>query len=261
MTRFVAEFVERVEYLCPGIAATSIADGFQHRDFGWRTAACRRHAADAGRRPVVVSVRPEQITLQVVISPAEARGRHRWLRCRSHLPGSLSRKYVVRTAAGPEVLCYQQARKPYRARLQSRISGVTALVRGRCDGAAGSGTELKFRRNNADFKNSWGVRRVRRGRQWAGGAADPWRWVAIGELGWRRLAAVHELIELSGQTVAIAGNNAIACHPRVNENGGGVGKWSVSKIGVVRQKRGADGKRLARQAFKVWSPLRTRAMP
>lgn len=56
--------------------------------------------------------------------------------------------------------------------------------------------------------------------------------------------------ELSGQTVAIAGNNAVVCHACVNENGSGVGKWTVPKIGVlqVRQKQ-------------VWSPLRTRAMP
>jgi ketosteroid isomerase-like protein len=64
---------------------------------------------------------------------------------------------------------------------------------------------------------------------------------------------VYKSIELSKQTVAIAGNNAIVRHAWESESGSGDGKWNVSKIGVLQvwQKQGADWKLLARQAFKV----------
>jgi ketosteroid isomerase-like protein len=63
---------------------------------------------------------------------------------------------------------------------------------------------------------------------------------------------VYKSIELSGQTIAVAGNNAIVRHNWVGESGPADGsKWAVSKIGVLQvwQKQGADWKLLARQAF------------
>ena len=63
---------------------------------------------------------------------------------------------------------------------------------------------------------------------------------------------VYKSIELSNQTVAVAGNNAIVRHSWVSESGPADGsKWSVSKIGVLQvwQKQGSDWKLLARQAF------------
>jgi ketosteroid isomerase-like protein len=64
---------------------------------------------------------------------------------------------------------------------------------------------------------------------------------------------VYKSIELSKQTVAVVGNNAIVRHAWESESGPGDGKWNVSKIGVLQvwQKQGADWKLLARQAFKV----------
>lgn len=64
---------------------------------------------------------------------------------------------------------------------------------------------------------------------------------------------VYKSIELSKQTVAIAGNDAIVRHAWESESGTGDGKWNVSKIGVLQvwQKQGANWKLLARQAFKV----------
>ena len=62
----------------------------------------------------------------------------------------------------------------------------------------------------------------------------------------------YKSIELSGQTIAVAGNNAIVRHNWVGESGPADGsKWAVSKIGVLQvwQKQGADWKLLARQAF------------
>ena len=64
---------------------------------------------------------------------------------------------------------------------------------------------------------------------------------------------VYKSIELSKQTVAVAGNNAIVRHAWESESGRGDGKWNVSKIGVLQvwQKAGRSWKLLARQAFKV----------
>lgn len=64
---------------------------------------------------------------------------------------------------------------------------------------------------------------------------------------------VYKSIELSKQTIAIAGDNAIVRHAWESESGTGDGKWNVSKIGVLQvwQKQGANWKLLARQAFKV----------
>jgi hypothetical protein len=65
--------------------------------------------------------------------------------------------------------------------------------------------------------------------------------------------SVYKSIELSGQTVAIVGNNAIVRHNWVGQSGTGDGKWNESKIGILQvwQKQGADWKLLARQAYKV----------
>jgi len=64
---------------------------------------------------------------------------------------------------------------------------------------------------------------------------------------------VYKSIELSNQTVAVAGNNAIVRHAWESESGTGDGKWNVSKIGVMQvwQKEPSGWKLLARQAFKV----------
>jgi ketosteroid isomerase-like protein len=64
---------------------------------------------------------------------------------------------------------------------------------------------------------------------------------------------VYKSIELSKQTVAVAGNDAIVRHAWESESGSGDGKWTVSKIGVLQvwQKQGANWRLLARQAFKV----------
>lgn len=64
---------------------------------------------------------------------------------------------------------------------------------------------------------------------------------------------VYKSIELSKQTVAIAGNNAIVRHAWESESGTGDGKWNVAKIGVLQvwQKQGNDWKLLARQAFRT----------
>ena len=64
---------------------------------------------------------------------------------------------------------------------------------------------------------------------------------------------VYKSIELSKQTVAIAGNNAIVRHAWESESGTGDGKWNISKISVLQvwQKEPGGWKLLARQAFKV----------
>jgi ketosteroid isomerase-like protein len=64
---------------------------------------------------------------------------------------------------------------------------------------------------------------------------------------------VYKSIELTKQTVAVVGNNAIVRHAWESESGTGDGKWNVSKISVLQVwvKQGADWKLLARQAFKV----------
>jgi ketosteroid isomerase-like protein len=64
---------------------------------------------------------------------------------------------------------------------------------------------------------------------------------------------VYKSIELSKQTVAVAGNDAIVRHAWESESGTGDGKWNVSKIGVLQvwQKQPSGWKLLARQAFKV----------
>jgi hypothetical protein len=65
--------------------------------------------------------------------------------------------------------------------------------------------------------------------------------------------SIYKSIELSGQTIAIVGNNAIVRHNWVGLSGNGDGKWNESKIGILQVwvKQGADWKLLARQAFKV----------
>jgi hypothetical protein len=64
---------------------------------------------------------------------------------------------------------------------------------------------------------------------------------------------IYKSIELTKQTVAVVGSNAIVRHAWESESGTGDGKWNVSKIGVLQVwvKQGADWKLLARQAFKV----------
>ena len=63
---------------------------------------------------------------------------------------------------------------------------------------------------------------------------------------------VYKSIELSSQSITLAGSNAIVRHNWLGESGPADGsKWSVSKIGVLQvwQKKGSDWKLLARQAF------------
>jgi ketosteroid isomerase-like protein len=64
---------------------------------------------------------------------------------------------------------------------------------------------------------------------------------------------VYTRIDLTKQTVAVVGNNAIVRHAWESESGTGDGKWNLSQIGVLQVwlKQGADWKLLARQAFKV----------
>jgi ketosteroid isomerase-like protein len=64
---------------------------------------------------------------------------------------------------------------------------------------------------------------------------------------------IYKSIDLSQQTIAIAGNNAIVRHNWVGQSGSGDGKWAESKIGILQvwQKQGSDWKLLARQAYKV----------
>jgi Domain of unknown function (DUF4440) len=63
---------------------------------------------------------------------------------------------------------------------------------------------------------------------------------------------VYKSIELSSQSITLAGSNAIVRHNWLGESGPADGsKWSVSKIGILQvwQKKGSDWKLLARQAF------------
>jgi len=64
---------------------------------------------------------------------------------------------------------------------------------------------------------------------------------------------IYKSIELSKQTIAVAGNDAIVRHAWESESGTGDGKWNVSKIGVLQvwQKQASGWRLLARQAFKV----------
>lgn len=64
---------------------------------------------------------------------------------------------------------------------------------------------------------------------------------------------VYKSIELSKQTVVVAGNDAIVRHAWESESGPGDGKWTVSKIGILQvwQKQPTGWRLLARQAFKV----------
>ncbi|HSI01791.1 MAG TPA: nuclear transport factor 2 family protein, partial [Reyranella sp.] len=64
---------------------------------------------------------------------------------------------------------------------------------------------------------------------------------------------VYKSIELSKQTVAVAGNDAIVRHACESESGTGDGKWNVAKIGVLQvwAKEGGSWKLLARQAFRT----------
>jgi ketosteroid isomerase-like protein len=64
---------------------------------------------------------------------------------------------------------------------------------------------------------------------------------------------VYKSIELSKQTISVAGNNAIVRHAWESESGTGDGKWNVAKIGVLQvwQKEAGGWKLLARQAFRV----------
>ena len=65
--------------------------------------------------------------------------------------------------------------------------------------------------------------------------------------------SVYKSIELSKQTIVVAGNDAIVRHAWESESGTGDGKWSVSKIGVLQvwQKQPSGWRLLARLAFKV----------
>ena len=65
--------------------------------------------------------------------------------------------------------------------------------------------------------------------------------------------SIYKSIELSKQTIAIAGNDAIVRHAWEGQSGNGDGKWNVSKIGILQvwQNQGGSWKLLARQAFKV----------
>ena len=63
---------------------------------------------------------------------------------------------------------------------------------------------------------------------------------------------VYKSIELSKQTIVVAGNDAIVRHAWMGESGPGDGTWTVSKIGVLQvwQKQSSGWRLLARQAFK-----------
>jgi hypothetical protein len=64
---------------------------------------------------------------------------------------------------------------------------------------------------------------------------------------------VYKSIELSSQSIDLAGSNAIVRHNWLGESGPADGsKWAVSKLGVLQvwQKKGSDWKLLARQAFQ-----------
>jgi hypothetical protein len=64
---------------------------------------------------------------------------------------------------------------------------------------------------------------------------------------------VYKSIELSSQSIAVAGPNAIVRHNWLGESGpGDRNNFSVSKIGILQvwQKQGSDWKLLARQAFQ-----------
>ena len=63
---------------------------------------------------------------------------------------------------------------------------------------------------------------------------------------------VYKSIELSKQTIVIAGNSAIVRHSWMGESGPGDGTWTVSRIGVLQvwQKQSSGWRLLARQAFK-----------
>jgi hypothetical protein len=63
---------------------------------------------------------------------------------------------------------------------------------------------------------------------------------------------VYKSIELSSQSITLAGGNAIVRHSWLGESGPADGsKWATSKLGVLQvwQKKGSDWKLLARQAF------------
>ncbi|WIM12653.1 nuclear transport factor 2 family protein [Enhydrobacter sp.] len=64
---------------------------------------------------------------------------------------------------------------------------------------------------------------------------------------------VYKSIELSKQTIAISGNDAIVRHAWMSESGSGDGNWTVSKLGVLQvwQKQGSSWKLLARQGYKA----------
>jgi hypothetical protein len=64
---------------------------------------------------------------------------------------------------------------------------------------------------------------------------------------------VYKSIELSKQTIAISGNDAIVRHAWMSESGSGDGNWTVSKLGILQvwQKQGSSWKLLARQGYKA----------
>jgi len=92
---------------------------------------------------------------------------------------------------------------------------------------------------------------------WPAAILDVGLFVSLAALAAREVIAskktVYKSIELSKQTVSVAGNNAIVRHAWESESGTGDGKWNVSKIGVLQvwQKEPSGWKLLARQAFKV----------
>jgi putative spermidine/putrescine transport system ATP-binding protein len=106
-TRFVAQFIGESN-IFPGVAGAS-ADGFSVLEAdGLRLRAVASRPLPSGAR-AVVSVRPERIALQGGDPPA--RGENALAGCVTDVVYmGRSRKYVVRTAAGVEVVSFQQAR-------------------------------------------------------------------------------------------------------------------------------------------------------
>jgi putative spermidine/putrescine transport system ATP-binding protein len=106
-TRFVAEFIGESN-IFPGVAGAT-ADGFGVLEqAGMRLRAVATRPLAAGAR-AVVSVRPERIALQAGDPPAGVENAIGG-RVRDVIYLGNSRKYVIRTGAGHEVVSLQQAR-------------------------------------------------------------------------------------------------------------------------------------------------------
>src|SRR5262249_16919272 len=65
--------------------------------------------------------------------------------------------------------------------------------------------------------------------------------------------SVYKSIDLTKQTVALAGDAAIVRHAWESESGTGDGKWNNSKISLLQvwQRQGGAWKLLGRQGYKV----------